>query len=232
MIYSKHMSMEPLDISKTQIDFALAQSEKRFSSDPDRTELIQKTRHFKSSWLELAQSLVACRDRKLYQKWGYPSFEAYYKKELHIKTPTVDKLTGSYSFLHQSAPEVLQRDGLTQPIPSYQSIDFLKQAEEAQIQGQPNDELLAQVRQAVLEENTSLPKISRLFRKTLFPQKELQEKQKHLQEASKIMNRLLELLQSLEETLPSTLLKQMEADLQVCLQSLSLPEEPVPLKAE
>ena len=39
-----------------------------------------------------------------WKRWGYDSLEAYAKTELHLRPETVDKLTGSYTFLQRKAP--------------------------------------------------------------------------------------------------------------------------------
>src|SRR5947208_201792 len=96
----------------TQVDAALAAAQRRFANDPARAELLARTRRFKSSWLDLAEVLVNCRDEGLYRKWGYASFEEYYRRELHLRAGTVDKLTASYAFLRRRAPDVLERDGV------------------------------------------------------------------------------------------------------------------------
>lgn len=130
------------DPTRTQVDASLAAAQRRHANDPDRSELIARTRRFKSSWIELAESLTDCRQHERFRKWGFKSFNDYYQKELHLKESTVDKLTGSFAFLRKSAPEVLDRDrdGVGDNIPSWQSIDFLRRAEEAAQNGKVSEE--------------------------------------------------------------------------------------------
>ncbi len=208
------------DPTKTQTDAVLAAAEKRYAMDPERAEIIARTRRFKSSWIELAESLSSCREQKQYQAWGYSSFEDYYKRELHLRQATVDKLVGSYAFLHRSAPNILRRDGLESNIPSYQSIDFLRRAEQAFEEGLTDEKTIHEVRQAVLEETAPLPKISRLFRKTLFPEENEQEHQKKLGETEKLARRLSEVIASLKDSLPTQVTGLLEEAIQKLLQAL------------
>ena len=49
---------------------------------------------------------------------GCNDIYAYAAHELEIKSATVDKLTGTFAVMQEHAPQVLQRDGIAQPIPS------------------------------------------------------------------------------------------------------------------
>src|SRR5262249_26203740 len=147
-------------------DDALAHAEEVHADDPARAELIARARRFKASWFELGEALTEQKRTEQYKRWGYASFEEYCKKELHLKPETADKLTGSYTFLHARAPEVLRRDGRDAPLPTYQAIDFLRRVEE---ESKAPEETVREIRRHVLDEGTPLPKISRLYRQAVFP---------------------------------------------------------------
>src|SRR6267154_5550804 len=115
---------------KTKVDAELADSELQHQNDPERAELIARTRRFKASWLELAEALTHVRKNDTWKTWGFESFEQYGARELKLRQETVDKLTGSYAFLQRRAPSVLKRDGVIDAIPSYKAVDFLRRAEE------------------------------------------------------------------------------------------------------
>ncbi len=83
---------------------------------------------FKSSWVELGEALISVREEGQYKAWGYPSFEAYCKSELHIKADTVLKLTRSFAYLQQHAPERLSRSESTTAAPALDVVDLLSQA--------------------------------------------------------------------------------------------------------
>lgn len=192
-----------LRIVQTQTDAALAASQDRHAQDAVRSGLIASARRFKSSWIELAEALSACRENRQFELWGFVNFEEYCRKELHLRQATVDKLVGSYAFLHRAAPEVLRRDGIHERVPTYQSVDFLRRAEEEQ-DGEPRDpETMEKLRQAVLEESQPLPKISRIFRPTLFPQET--SPAANFSEVASSAKKLLSLLE--QSSLPDALLQ-------------------------
>jgi hypothetical protein len=151
---------------KTKLDEELARAEKQHAADPERAELIARTRRFKSSWLELAEALVHVRRHDTWKGWGFESFEQYASRELRLRPETVDKLTGSYSFLQKRAPAILQRDGVSESIPSYQAIDFLRRAEEQE--GAPEEAVVA-IRKKVLDDGMPLPTVAREYGEVVFP---------------------------------------------------------------
>jgi hypothetical protein len=198
------------ETSHTKLDSTLAAAERRFAGDPERAELIARTRRFKASWIELAESLSSCQKAQRYTKWGFASFEEYYRKELHLKTSTVNKLVGSYAFLRKSAPEVLERDGITQEYPTIQSIDFLRRAEEAAEEGQVPAELLAEVRRAVIDDNLAFGKVARQFKETLFPSDLEEEQAKRRRETLKLAQKLIEALAVLAGSVPESVLAKVQ----------------------
>ncbi len=152
----------------TNVDRALAALEEQHADDPERASLLRLTRHFKASWVQLGEALSQAKRDKAWERWGYPSFEAYAKTELKLRADTVEKLTGSYMFLHKRAPEVLQRDPL-EALPSYQAIDYLRRVEEAAEDRSIPEETLSDVRKQILEDNVPVAKVARLYNDTLFP---------------------------------------------------------------
>jgi hypothetical protein len=176
---------------RTKTDEELASAEQRHADDPERAELIARTRRFKSSWIELAEALVEVRKATRWKRWGYGSFEEYTRHELHLKPDTVEKLTGSFSFLQRSAPEVIARDGLRAPIPSFQAIDFWRKAEQ---EGAP-EETLREIRHQVLDEHTSAPAIARKYKEILFPLGDDEKQAKETAQLRTAAKRLAELLE-------------------------------------
>ena len=176
---------------RTKTDAELAAAEAQHSDDPERAIVLRRARSFKSSWIELAESLSEVRRHGQWKSWGHDSFDDYAKNELHLKPETVEKLTGSFQFLQRRAPEVLKRDGVTRPIPSYQSVDVLRRAESQE--GAPRD-TVSEIRRRVLDEATPLPTVARQFRDAVFP---IDESEQHKRDAAAIKNvagRLKELL--------------------------------------
>ncbi len=151
---------------RTKTEAALAEAEATHADDPERAELLRRARQFKSSWIELAEGLTQARRTGRWKDWGYDSFEAYAKSELRLKQETVDKLTGSYSFLQRRAPAVLSRDPISEPFPTYQAVDFLRRAEESDTAPR---EAVEEIRRRVIDEAAPLGTVSRAYRDVVFP---------------------------------------------------------------
>src|SRR4051794_1602522 len=175
----------------TKVDRAMAEAEEAHANDPERAELIRCARHFKASWIELAQALTEARRSGSFRRWGHASLEDFAKKELHLRQETVDKLTGSFVFLKRRAPEVLSRDGVSMPIPSYQSVDFLRRAEEES--DAPKDVVQA-IRKRVIDEGAGLSAVSRQYRDTVFPVAAGEKKAHDTAAVRNVAKRLRELL--------------------------------------
>ncbi len=157
-------------MQQTNVDRALAALEEQHADDPDRASLLRLSRRFKASWLELGEALSEVKRNKDWERWGYDSFETYTKNELKLRPDTVEKLTGSYLFLHKRAPEVLRRDPL-EALPSMKAIDYLRKVEAA---AEEDDSLpkeaIADVRKQLLDDGVSVGKVAKLYNETLFPQ--------------------------------------------------------------
>jgi hypothetical protein len=124
--------------SKTEV----AMAERLASLEPGskRHETLEVALDFKRSWVRLAKHLAEIRGAKLYREWGYRTFEAYGKHELHLKKETLTKLVRSYDFLHRHERETLEQvervdeappqEPQEPPpeLPSYQALDILAEA--------------------------------------------------------------------------------------------------------
>lgn len=100
--------------------------------DSIRYRILQSAKNFKTSWVDLGQSLYAAWKDKLYKEWGYMTFEAYTAKEIGIKKPTAMKLLKSYYFLEREEPVYLQKENSdpvnASSLPSYESVNLLRLA--------------------------------------------------------------------------------------------------------
>lgn len=176
---------------RTKIDAELEAAELEHQDDPERAELLRRTRRFKSSWIELAESLTRAQREGSWKRWGYESFDDYAKGELHLRPETVQKLVGSFTFLKKSAPEVLTRDGLRANIPSYQAVDFLRRAES---QERAPSDAVEEIRRKVLDEGASLPAVSKKFSEVVFPLDAATKRQRDASGLKNVATRLKELL--------------------------------------
>ena len=178
-------------MQRTKVDLALEALAQEHDDDPERAELLHRARRFKASWIELAEGLTNARRHGHWKRWGFASLEEYAKTELHLRPETVEKLTGSFQFLKSKAPDVLRRDGVSAPIPSYQAIDFLRRAEAEE--GTKPDVMEA-LRKRVLDEGAAPAALSREFKATVFPIDEKARKERDLAALRNVAKRLQEIL--------------------------------------
>ena len=185
-------------MQQTNVDRALAALEEQHADDPERATVLRLTRRFKSSWLELGEALTEVRRNKLWERWGYESFDAYAKTELKLRADTVEKLTGSYMFLHKRAPEVLQRDPL-ESLPTYQAIDYLRRVEEKAAEDDTiPKETVVDVRKQILDDGVPVAKVARLYNDTLFPVSEGAKRESNRKALKSTATKLRDLLADTE----------------------------------
>jgi hypothetical protein len=213
------------------VERELAAREAMLAADPkwgpERAAVVGAARRWKASWFELGEALSRVRRGEQFRAWGYASFDDYCKKELHLRSETADKLTGSFSFLRSRAPEIIERaltrddrgrfasdDGESEgtALPTYQAVDFWRRAEEASGAADTVDE----IRRQVLDEGASLPRLNRQFREVLFPLDDATRSQKRKTELRSAASRLVELLAlgKDEELVPARLAAELEEPLQ------------------
>jgi hypothetical protein len=94
-------------------------------------------------------------------------------------------------FLKKRAPQVLSRDGVSNTIPSYQAVDFLRRAEAEE---RAPKEAVEAIRTRVLEEGAALPTVARQFRDVVFPVDERERKERETSALLNVATRLRELL--------------------------------------
>jgi hypothetical protein len=176
---------------RTKTESALADAELAHADDPERAEVLRRARVFKTSWLELGEALTSVKRHGSWKGWGYDSFEAYARTELHLRQETAEKLTGSYTFLQRRAPAVLARDSLSERIPSYQAVDFLRRAEASEAAPR---EAVQEIRRKVLEEAAPAAAVTREYRDVVFPIDEKQRRARDLAGVKNVARRLRELL--------------------------------------
>jgi len=121
---------------------ALPQAE----NDPYRQTVLAAARRFKSTWVELGKLLTRVSDEGLWEGWGFPSFEGYCAKELHIRKSTALKLTRSFSFLKRHEPEQVEREAFPERAPAFEVVEVLADAEE---RGQLPPDEYQQIRESI-----------------------------------------------------------------------------------
>ncbi len=178
----------------TKTDRAMEDQMLAVSSDPVRADTLQKARAFKRTWLELAEVLNRANDKKLWEQWGFSDFDAYCRKELHLRGSTVQKLLGSYRFLETSAPRVIERarnDHFEAPIPSIQTVEFV---EKATREGHADEETLATIRRGAFEEGLEKTVLAKKFGDLVFPVSASDRKEKQRAQIAAAARRLSSLV--------------------------------------
>ena len=128
--------------------------------DSERYRVLLSAKRFKSSWVELGESLTRVANTGQFQEWGYTSFEDYCSKEIRIRRQTADKLLLAFRFLEREEPGVLERKE-ARNLPDFRSVDLLRQAREEQAFSADH---YSDLRKAVLEDERSHPTVARQFR--------------------------------------------------------------------
>lgn len=192
--------------SRTEI----AMSERLASLDPSskRHRTLEIALEFKRSWVRLAKHLAEIRAGKLYREWGYRTFEAYGKHELHLKKETVTKLVRSYEFLNQHERQTLDQvereadeevvEAPPPELPSYQALDILAEARQ-----NPNlpEADYRELRDQVFRDDPPPSTLRKMVKeKAPEPEKPKEEPGKNLRKALGMAERLYGLL--LEEGVP------------------------------
>ena len=171
------------------------------ASDPQRADTLAKARAFKRTWLELAEALTKVNDASSWQGWGYPDFDTYCRKELHLRSSTVGKLLNNYRFLETSAPRVIERarEDRNQgfPIPSQPAVEFVKKATE---RGMADAETMETIQRVAFEEGLEAPILARRFKDVAFPPETDREKREKLRAAIAQTARRLSSLIAEEDT--------------------------------
>ena len=206
---------------RTKTDQQLADAEPRASDDPERQELLRRTRAFKASWIELAEALADVRRDSTWKRWGHDSFESYTRRELKLRAATVDKLLGSFAFLRKRAPEVLERDGTTMPIPTYQSVDFLRRASE---EGEAPEETVDEIFHKVIDDAAPLGAVSRAYKDVVFPIPADERKNQDRAAVRNVAKRLHELLGD-TKAVPKALASEVRAAIERVLEVVDEAQE-------
>ena len=165
-------------------------------ADKFRVHVVRCARSFKRTWVEMAEVLVKVRKQQAFGAWGYNDFYDYCAAELRITRPTADKLTGSYTALQRYAPAVLKRDGISERIPTPDAVDYFAKAlgkDAANDSGErPDypDEVVAELRNAVFEDDASISELRKRFNPVFHPKSDTKIALENLRRTRSSVNRL------------------------------------------
>jgi len=119
---------------KTKIIEKIERKMEELDEKSIRYKILKDAKTFKTSWIDLGQTLYEAWKRKMYKDWGFEEFDSYLKKEIGIRKETALKLLRSYSFLEREEPQYLKKEHnegqQTVAVPSYESVDILRKAKQ------------------------------------------------------------------------------------------------------
>jgi hypothetical protein len=191
------------------------------ADDPMRADTLQKARAFKRTWLELAEALTRVQSHKAFEGWGYPDFDAYCRKELHLRGSTVAKLLGSYRFLETSAPRVIERaratDHFEAPIPTLPAVEFVQKATE---RAAADPETLETIQRVAFDEGLDAPVLARRFKDVAFPETETDRREKSRAAIAATARRLSALIAETASPVPKKLAIRVEEIVGELLESI------------
>lgn len=96
-----------------------------------RDQLVQYSKDFKTSWVNLGQNLFTAYRDKIYYTWGFEKFEDYTEQELGLTKQISLKLLKTYYFLEEEEPQYLQTaftERGPDSIPSFDAVNILRGA--------------------------------------------------------------------------------------------------------
>ena len=172
-------------------------------------QVVSRARVFKRSWVDMAEALVAVRNRRLYEGWGFETLHGYALEELNIKRSTCEKLTGSYYAMERHVPHVLQWDGVAQEMPPMESVDYFARAVDPKprkegdpVPDPPAEEVVEELKTAIFEDLASAPSLRRRFNDVLRPKDEEQRNRELISRVRSTARRLESLVTNVEDLTP------------------------------
>jgi len=207
-----------MDETKTKSLRNIEEKMENLDSDSLRYHILESAKNFKRSWIELGQSLYSAWKDKAYKEWGYVNFDVYVSREIGIRKQTAMKLLKSYYFLEKEEPQYLKADyaqnSKAAQIPSYESVDILRQAKNKKVL---DTEDYNNLKKEIFEKGRDAQELKKNLgviirqRQELDPE-EAQEKRK-LNTLKRLVGQLRMLKQEAEllKMLPMPLIKELDA---------------------
>ena len=99
-----------------------------------RSQILDHSKNFKISWVNLGQALYSVWRDKLYYAWGYDKFEYYTEQEVGIQKQMSLKLLKTYFFLESEEPDYLKKEfsemSEAAQVPGYEAVNVLRLAKQ------------------------------------------------------------------------------------------------------
>ena len=184
---------------------SLERIEERIGSleeDSIRRRILESAKSFKTSWIELGQSLYSVWKDKLYKEWGYMTFDAYTSKEIGIKKQTALKLLKSYYFLEKEEPAYLQKE-YTQSaeaagLPNYEAVNLLRLAKN---KTELDKSDYFRLKKDVLEKGKDMREVKKDLVSLMKQKAELEPEEARNKKRAALVKRLLAALKTLRTTI-------------------------------
>jgi hypothetical protein len=174
--------------------------------DSIRHKILQSAKNFKSSWIDLGQSLYSVWKDKLYKEWGYMTFEAYTAKEIGIKKTTALKLLKSYYFLEKEEPDYLKNEqsgqtGQAAATPSYEAVNLLRLAKDKKMMDEHDYRSL---KREVLESGKDAGEVRKSLTGLMKQREELDPDEARQKKRVSVLKRLVGTLRTLKTEIESS----------------------------
>jgi hypothetical protein len=182
--------------------------------DSVRYRILESAKNFKTSWVDLGQSLYSVWKDRLYKDWGYMTFDAYTSKEIGIKKATALKLVKSYYFLEKEEPAYLRAgsaaDQSPANLPTYESVNVLRLAKN---RGAIDGSDYVKLKHGVLEMGRDARDVKKDLTVLMKQREELEPEEARRKRKEAVIKRLLSALKALKtdietsKILPSGMIK-------------------------
>ena len=180
-----------------------------------RYKILSSAKNFKTSWIDLGQSLYSVWKDKLFKDWGFLTFDAYTSKEIGIRKNTALKLLKTYYFLEKEEPHLLDKGYVdtkdASEVPSYEAVDVLRLAKKKQMLDEDD---YKRFRRDVLEKGRDAREVKKDLTTLIRQREDLEPDEARKRKRESTIKRLLTTLRSLKteieitKVLPSDILKQ------------------------
>jgi hypothetical protein len=180
-----------------------------------RYKILSSAKSFKTSWIDLGQSLYSVWKDRLFKERGFLTFDAYTSKEIGIRKNTALKLLKTYYFLEKEEPQLLNKGYVdtkdASEVPSYEAVDVLRLAKKKQTL---DDDDYRRFRKDVLEKGKDAREVKKDLTALIRQREELEPDEARKKKREATIRRLLSTLRSLRteievtKVLPSDVLKQ------------------------
>jgi len=204
-----------VDKYKTKSLSAIEEKMAGVDEDSLRYKILSSAKSFKTSWIDLGQSLYSVWKDKLFKDWGFLTFDAYTSKEIGIRKNTALKLLKTYYFLEKEEPSLLNKGYVetkdASEVPSYEAVDVLRLAKNKRMLDEDD---YKRFRKDVFEKGKDAREVKKDLTALMRQREELEPDEARKKKRETTINRLLTTLRSLKteievtKVLPSDILKQ------------------------